>query len=211
MQPQDDADDDSIDDSTDATRRRLLRVGALGTGALLAGGAVGSAAGQQTGDSDYGGGNAIGAFLNEEAAFKRRPIWDGGVADRTGEDVVEVTVGAMTSIDVPDPDVPDRAPFAFAPRAVKVSRGTTIRWIWVSNPFDFPIPHDVTSLDTMPDGSRLFSSGLKQYTDADPTFEHTFDERDTHLYFCTPHGAPFEVHGHVNAFGMRGAIIVAGE
>lgn len=51
--------------------------------------------------------------------------------------------------------------------------------------------------------------------DVNPTFEVTFDERGNHLYYCTPHGAPFEIchqgRCFYNPFGMRGAVQVAGK
>lgn len=205
-------------------RRSVLKA----TGGLISlAGLSSTAAANGRQDGSYGNGNGIGAFLNEEAEFKENPIWTGEMADRRGEDVVDVAVGAMTSVDPPeDVDAPPELPFAFAPQVVKVSPGATVRWTWVSNPFDAPIPHDVTSL-VDEDGEPVLEPDSDQrfhhhdrYTpatdendleeDVNPTFEFTFDERGNHLYYCTPHGAPFEYHDHYNAFGMRGAVQVAG-
>ena len=216
-------------ESNYVSRRSVLQTGAIVTGVALSGGGVAGtvAAGSHkqsnaggTHDRNYGDGNGLGVFLNEQAEFKDHPIWTGETADGRGESVVDVAVGAMTSVNPPDPDAPPKFPVGFEPMAVRVSPGTTVRWIWVSNPFDFPLPHDVTSLVDedgevvlAPDAGQRFHH-YDQYTpvedgeDKNPTFEFTFEERGNHLYYCTPHGAPFEVHGHYNALGMRGAVIV---
>jgi plastocyanin len=211
-----------------SSRRRVLKTL---TTAIVGGAALTGSAAAKEGDArsnHYGNGNALGAFLNEEAEWKEAPVWDSGVTDRTGRGTVDVAVGAMTPVDIPDPEAPPEGPLAFAPRAVEVSPGTTVRWTWVSNPLGFPIPHDVVSLvdddgDPVlePDGDPSYASpllGYKSAPDAEepdeedlPTFEVTFTETGNHLYYCTPHGAPFEVHGHYNLTGMRGAVIVSDE
>ena len=160
--------------------------------------------------NNFGNENGIGAFLNEKAEYKASPIWNSGIVNMTGHDSVEIVVGAMTSIELPD--FPPMGPFAFAPQAVKVAPSTEVTWTWPSPEGVPPIPHDVVSLE---DG--LFDSGLR-VPDGDD-FTHTFDEIGTYLYYCTPHGAPFPVHPHgapenvtvYNEFGMRGAVIVADE
>lgn len=208
----------------DMNRRTVLKA----TGGLLAfTGLSNTAAANGTRDKNYGNGNGVGAFLNEEAAFKEHPIWTGEIADMRGESIVDVAVGSMTSVDAPEDEAPPELPLAFSPQVVKVSPGATVRWTWVSNPFDIPIPHDVTSLvDDSGDVVLEPHAGQRfhhhdQYTpateendleeDRNPTFEFTFDERGNHLYYCTPHGAPFEFHGHYNLVGMRGAVKVAGK
>lgn len=219
--------------TANTSRRSLLRIGAVATGAILGGGAIsddvsadtdeGSGAGGNR-DRNYGEGNGLGTFLNERAEFKDHPIWTGDIANSRGEDIVDVAVGAMTSVNPPDPDAPPELPLAFEPQVVKVSPGATVRWTWVSNPFDFPIPHDVTSLVDAagevvlePHAEQRFhhfdkyvpvSSDDSLDEDVNPTFEFSFDERGTHLYYCTPHGTPFEYHGYYNLVGMRGAVIV---
>lgn len=207
---------------SEASRRRVLKT--IGAGVAVGAVTTGSASARE--ENHYGRGNALDEFLNEEAEFKESPIWDGEIANRMGEEVVDVAVGALTSHTHPEIPVPE-APFAFAPHVVKVSPGATVRWRWVSNPYDVPIPHDVTSLVDEdgevvlePHGGARFhhhdryrpatdGNGLEE--DVNPTFEFTFEERGNHLYHCTPHGAPFEYHGHYNAFGMRGAVKVAGK
>lgn len=179
----------------------------------------------------YGDGHGLDVFLNEEAVFKDSPIWDGEITDMRGQAVVDVAVGAMTSVNAPG--APPLLPFGFDPMVVKVSPGATVRWTWVSNPFDEPIPHDVTSL-VDDDGEVVLEPHADQryhhhavYTpaasdenleeDINPTFEFAFHEPDNHLYYCTPHGAPFpldfgpELGEVTNLVGMRGAIKVAGK
>lgn len=189
-------------------RRTVLKA----TGGLLSiAGLSGTAAATRTRDKTYG--NGIGAFLNEDPLFKNRPIWDSGVAEKTGQAEVVVDVGTMTSIDIPEEHLPpgveespEEGPFAFAPQAVKVSPETTVKWEWTGNPFAFrpgkPWPHDVHSLEES-DGEALFHSGPPQGTG---TFEYEFDETGTYLYFCHPHGNPLP--DHPNLFGMRGAVKV---
>lgn len=202
-------------------RRTILKT--IGVGVVGGSVSTGSATAEE---NHYGNGNGLDEFLNEEAEFKESPIWDGEIADRRGESVVDVAVGAMTSVSDPNIPVPE-APFAFAPMVVKVSPGATVRWTWVSNPYDVPIPHDVTSLvdedgDPVlePHADQSYHHGDRYVPatsdddleeDVNPTFEYTFTERGNHLYYCTPHGAPFEYHDHYNAFGMRGAVKVAGK
>lgn len=202
---------------------RTLGAGIIG-GSVLVGTA--SAKGQH-----YGNGNALDEFLNEEAEFKEDPVWDGEIADRRGMEVVDVAVGAMTSISAPDPNAPPEYPMAFDPKVVKVSPGATVRFTWASNPFQAPIPHDVTSLGDDDGDPVLKEHGNVRFhhhdqyipateeneleEDVNPTFEEEFTERGNHLYYCTPHGAPFTVEGPFgevyNEFGMRGAVKVAGK
>lgn len=214
-----------MSNKSDANRRTVLKT--IGAGVVGGGVLTGTAAANE---QHYGNGNGLDVFLNESALFKEDPVWDGEIANRMGEEVVDVAVGALTSHTNPHIPVPE-APFAFAPQAVKVSPGATVRWTWVSNPYDVPIPHDVTSL-VDDDGNVVLEPHAGQryhhhdrYTpatddneleeDINPTFEVTFHERGNHLYYCTPHGAPFEVchgdHCFYNAFGMRGAVQVAGK
>lgn len=182
------------------------------------------AASPPPGEKPYGNGNGIGAFLNEEAKFKETPIFTGEIADKRGQEVVDIAVGAMTSVDPPEEvEAPPKLPVAFDPLAVRISPGATVRWTWVPHPLppeaEGPIPHDVKSLVdedgevvVKPHADVKFHSGFKQFTDPDPTFEVTFGDRGNHLYYCTPHGAPYAHHGHSeNVLGMRGAVQVAGK
>lgn len=201
-------------------RRTVLKTIGASTAAATAVSGIATAE-----ENHYGRGNGLDEFLNEEAEFKESPLWDGEFADRRGQDVVDVAVGALTEVQSP-PDLPDQLPFAFAPKAVKVSPGATVRWTWVSNPYDQPIPHDVTSLVDADGNVVLEPHAGQRYhhhdryrpvedgEDMNPSFEFTFGERGNHLYYCTPHGAPFEIchEGECiyNLVGMRGAVKVAG-
>lgn len=196
------------------SRRTLLRGGALATGLVLGGSTLaGKVAANRS--NNFGNRNGIGAFLNEEAEWKDRPVWDSGVTDMTDQEgVVEIGVGAMTPLSITDevweeftegadyvPPKPDEGPFAFAPRVVEISPGTTVQWKYLGNSFlgDFPWPHDVVSLD------GLFQSGFPM----GPNLEYNFEETGNYLYYCTPHGGPEPFHGHYNLVGMRGAVIVS--
>lgn len=193
-----------------ANRRTVLK--AIGAG--VAGGVVYT--GAASAGRNYGNGNGLGAFLNDEAVLKDQPIWDSGVADKTGRSEADVSVGALTSVDVPEEllppgeEAPDVAPFAFAPRALKVSPGTEVTWTWVAG------HHSVTSYNASADdpadhGQQFDSHG---HADDDHTFSYTFEEVGTYLYFCHPHGTPYPVPfgplGEVpNHVGMRGAVKVS--
>lgn len=202
----------STNDTNTATNRRTVLKGVGAAGLLSLVGFTGAASAHP---HEYGRGNGIGVFLNEDALLKETPIWRGHVADMTGQAMAMVDVGAPTSHLIPEeelpPDAPELLPLAFDPQVAAVSPGTTVEWKWrtlesVGIPFPVPIAHNVVSI-AEEGGSPLFQSDLmvQPPTDSDPdvTFSHTFEERGTYLYFCGPHGAP-----HENAFGMRGAIVV---
>lgn len=185
------------------TRRSVLTTaGALSLLSSL-GGCAALAAGPEQNEND------LNDFLNEEAAYKPSPVWADEIVDMTGQDTAEVAVGAMTSIEMPNFPF-DEAPVAFAPMAIEISPGTEVTWTWPTLPEDFPpIPHDVVSLE---DG--LFNSDIRAPGGDD--FVYAFEEPGTYFYYCTPHGAPFEVENHegetvYNEFGMRGAVIVTDE
>lgn len=160
---------------------------------------------------NYGNGNAIGAFLNEDAEFKDPPLWSSGISDETGRSEVDVTVGAITGVDIPEnlappgEEVPEELPMAFAPKAVKVSPATEVIWKWAPG-----IHHSVTSLDGT--GVSFDEHGESGYQ-----FSHTFDEVGNYLYYCIPHGTPYTIDfggpvGEVdNLFGMRGVVKVSDE
>ncbi|WP_336359368.1 plastocyanin/azurin family copper-binding protein [Haladaptatus sp. ZSTT2] len=191
------------------TRRKVLKV--------LGAGAVGSVllSGSASAEKSFGNGNGIGAFLNDKAELKKPPIWDDGISDQRGEGTVEVEVGTLTSMVPPF----EEGPFAFAPRVVKVSPGTTVKWVWTGNPWESappgipvppgaPWPHDVASLEKI-GGTYKFASDMF-LAGNDKSFEYTFEEVGTNLYFCHPHGYPFHDNSgfDYNLVGMRGAVLV---
>jgi halocyanin-like protein len=99
-----------------------------------------------------------------------------GVVDRTDRSTVTVRVGAAGN----------GGYYAFEPPAVRVSRGTTVEWVWTGEGGT----HDVVARD----GS--FQSTLTPSADA--TFGHTFATTGTYLYYCSPH----------RSLGMKGAVVV---
>ncbi|WP_135805580.1 halocyanin domain-containing protein [Halorussus marinus] len=99
-----------------------------------------------------------------------------GVADETGADAVEVTVGAPGN----------EGHFAFAPAAVSVSRGTTVRWTWTGK----GSMHNVVADDDSFESETLQSEG--------ETFEREFDRKGVYRYYCRPH----------ERMGMKGAVVV---
>jgi predicted ribosomally synthesized peptide with SipW-like signal peptide len=157
----------------------------------------------------------LDAFLNDDAVLKEGPIWNGSVVDATGQDEVVVENNALTSVDLPG--LPPQLPLAYDPQVVRVSPDTTVEWNWTTYGDEFPpsfdhIPHNVVALD----GS--FDSGAPEpAASTDAGFSHTFTTPGVHLYYCTPHGAPFFVPSSpgtpfdevLNEFGMRGAVIVS--
>lgn len=180
-------------DRSDIDRRTVLRgMGVLATG-VLAGCSGGSGGGTATGGSDgnpettAGGGTeptdstapstepggstattesttggADGAQVEQYLSAARG--YDGSIADMTGNNTVEIAVGAGES------------GFAFDPAAVRVSPGTTIRWAWTGRGG----AHNVVAED------GAFNSGQPQVGET-ITYEATLDQPGTHLYYCEPH------------------------
>lgn len=189
--------------STNPSRRAVLK--AAGTVGLFS--AIGASGAAAARSGNYGNGNGIGAFLNDKAAFKKPPVWNTGVVDKTGQNTVYVTVGAMTTVHPPG-SPPEQAPLAFDPMAVKVSPGTDVVWEWAAG------HHSVTSYNAEAsspgDHGQLFDAHEGPFT-------HTFEDVGIYLYFCIPHGTPYPFEfgppfGEVeNIVGMRGAVIVSDE
>ncbi len=98
------------------------------------------------------------------------------VTDRTSEDEIVVEVGAGDGLQ-------------YAPAAVRVDPGTTVRWRWTGRGG----LHDVAFTNADVRTSLRGEEGA--------TFAHTFDSPGAYRYECTPHAG----------VGMRGAIIVEGE
>lgn len=98
------------------------------------------------------------------------PRSEDDVVDRTDEDVIEIELR----------DAEDQ-PFAFDPGRVRISTGTTVKWINTHDVF-----HTVTSTDSLdvkrPNG--VFDESLSS---EGATFEHVFDEPETVFYYCQPH------------------------
>ena len=99
-----------------------------------------------------------------------------GVEDRTGEAEVTVEVGAGDGLQ-------------YAPAAVRVDPGTTIRWHWTGQGG----LHNVAFLNADVSTSLREEEGTE--------FPHTFDAPGEYRYECTPH----------SGVGMRGAVIVTSQ
>lgn len=201
-------------------RRRVLQsIGAVAVSVAT----IGTASRDK--GNNYGNGNGIGAFLDEQAQWNDDP-WDGEMVDETGkqEEGVDVTVGAMTTINPPFGPSPVEGPFGFAPMAVKVSPGTEVTWTWAA-PHHSVTSYNPTAGDPS-DPMKTGDHGLK-FDDHDHggpphQLSYTFEERGAHLYFCHPHGTPYPAYDgfleHLegwdpvqeNLLGMRGAVLVTG-
>lgn len=133
--------------------------------------------------------------------------WDGEFVDWTGENEVEIDFTTMLEI---DDEV--LGPYSVEPRAVDISPGTTVRWEWEDE-------HTLTSYFDPPhegpeDGAND-EFAIEGNEEATTSYEHVFDEPGVYLYYCFPHGTPYETDfgpadtdGARNWFGHRGAIRV---
>lgn len=118
-----------------------------------------------------GGGSPVDDYLSDTNNY------DGTITDSTGQSEVSVAVGAEGN----------GGGFAFGPPAVRVDTGTTTVWSWTGKGG----LHNVVAED------GTFNSG-DPVSGSDVTFEYTFSESGTWLYFCNPH----------KALGMKGAVVV---
>jgi halocyanin-like protein len=171
------------------SRRRYV----AGTGAALTIGALagcsgggdggdggdGSDGGDSDGGNSGGGGAAdddVPSEIDEYLSDAR--MYEGTIADYTGQDEVTVSVGAG--------DVG----FGFDPAAIRIDSGTTVVWEWTGEGG----AHNVASVDA---SASEFNSG-DAVAEEGSTFEQSFDNAGIQLYHCTPH----------QANGMLGAIEV---
>lgn len=176
--------------------------------------------------NNYGNGNAIGAFLNEQAMFKESPVWDTGIADETGEAEVDVLWGGLTEVVDPISGETFPGPWGVEPRAVKVSPGTDVTWTWWDGEGAIDAHHLVSFFDPPYEDefpNPLLGEGHDHpgddaefiaHEDLGDSFTHTFEEVGTYLYFCIPHGTPYSIFHPLlgaeveNLFGQRGVIKV---
>ncbi len=164
-------------DAFKKTRTTLVGVLALAAFALLltACGSDGSGNTGAGGGGLYGGGGGPSATGSPPMDMSPAPgASDGAVV--TGED--EVTV--------------DIAGFAFSPRNLKVSVGTTVTWVNRDS-----VPHDVVSTGTDDvDAQRtdLFASDTLSGGDS---FSHTFTEEGEFPYMCSIHASMASMHAVV--------------
>lgn len=143
-----------------------------GTTATTDGGGGTTAAGTATdaAGTTEAGATSIDEFLADTSNYD-------GVEDRTGTDPVAVDVGAEGN----------GAFFAFAPPAIRVDAGTTVRWTWTGQGGT----HNVRAVQ-----GADFESAVT--SDEGTTFEQVFEDSGTVLYECSPH----------TGAGMRGAVVV---
>jgi len=153
-------------------------------GAVVAGGALaGCSTETENGDggdggSDGGDGGDGGASGTVEAPSDVADYLDGangydGVQDMTGTEEPTVDVGSGDG-------------FGFGPAAIQVSTGTTVVWEWTGQ----GTPHNVVHEDGDFESELISEEGA--------TFEYTFEESGTYLYYCQPH----------QQMGMKGAVVV---
>lgn len=93
--------------------------------------------------------------------------------DRRARDRVTVAVGADDG-------------FAFAPAAIRVDAGTTVRWVWTG----------IGGRHNVVDEYGAFASDYHRESGA--TYEYTFEAGGLYPYFCEPH----------RAMGMKGGVRV---
>ncbi|NUE01593.1 halocyanin domain-containing protein [Halorubraceae archaeon YAN] len=130
--------------------------------------------GNGNGDSDDADESENGDGEEDVELVDEEPDYDGwfddvdnydGTLDFTGEDTVEVVVGAGDD------------GLLYDPAAIEIDAGTTVVFEWTGNGGD----HNVAASDDS------FESEL--VGDEGHTFEHTFDDEGTYTYLCTPHEA----------------------
>jgi plastocyanin len=83
--------------------------------------------------------------------------------------------------------------FAFNPNPVTIHTGDTIHWVWQGD------DHSVT---TVGGSIESFDSGVHN---TGFTFDHTFTDAGTYIYYCTIHGVD---NGNGTAGGMAASIVV---
>src|SRR6056297_221066 len=147
------------------TRRDVLRGGAVAGAAALGAGAAATPAAAQSDDYD--------GWLSDVDNY------DGTTEDLTGQDAVEIEVGAQGN----------GGTFAYAPPAVRVSPGTTVTFNWTSN------THNVL-LEEQPSESDW--EGHSPIENTGFTLEHTFEVEGVYKYYCEPH----------LSLGMKGVVVV---
>jgi halocyanin-like protein len=183
--------------SMDANRRTVLRsLGALAVGGALAGCST------ETGDGDDGGDGADDTATPTPTPTEGGDGADGGgsdggdgggvpseVSDYLSDDDTFDGVQDMTgqsSVTVMSGSEGNNGNFAFDPSAIRVDAGTTVTWEWTGKGGQ----HNVVDEDGAFESDLTAEEGF--------TFEHTFEESGTTLYYCQPH----------KTLGMKGAVIV---
>ncbi len=168
-----------MNQTTDVDRRTVLRsLGAVAVAGAIAGcggdgGGGGSEDGSDGSDGDSGSGGVPG---DVEEYLSDTDNFDGSLEDATGQGEVTVQTGTEAN----------GGNFGFGPAAVRIDSGTTVVWEWTGE----GASHNVVDEDGAFESELTDEEGF--------TFEHTFEDSGTVLYFCTPH----------KAVGMKGAVVV---
>jgi halocyanin-like protein len=173
------------DRSEDVSRRGFLMATA---GGAAAAGVAGTAAAQettQTGgtatangtatngtatngtsapEGTEGGGGGGGGTPDFGGYLDGANLYNGSVADKTGQSTVTVKVGA------------GEKGYAFDPPAVKVDNGATVQWEWTGNGGSHNVVSDEGPIDS---GSPVGGTGVQ--------YEHTFEKDGIYNYYCKPH------------------------
>lgn len=165
-------------------RRKFARLIATVPSAGLVSGCGGPSGGSSSGSNGDGSGDPgesaqttpagseVSEYLSNSANF------DGNLIVNASSDAVSVQVGAEGN----------GGAFAYAPVAIEVSTGTTVTWNWTGE----GNAHNVVS-----QGDGPLDSG-SPVAEPSTTYEYTFEDTGTYLYYCTPH----------KSTGMKGAIVV---
>ncbi len=166
------------------TRRTALRAGVTGLTVAVAG-CLGGGGGDGDGldGEDY---PALDRWLTETSVGAADDTYGGRVRDRRGADSVRVRVGAQGN----------GGNFAYAPSAVAVRPGVTVRWRWTGR----GDPHNVEAEpdEQIGESDFEFSSGEAE-SGQGTEYEFTFEGEGVALYHCEPH----------LTLGMKGAVVVA--
>lgn len=149
-------------------RRAFLGTAATTAVALVAGCSDSGGGAPSTAGSP---GDTVEQYLNETDNY------DGTIQDETDSDSVTVNVGAEGN----------GGAYAFAPPAIRVASGTTVRWVWTGNGGSHNVVHEQGEFES----ETTVEEGYE--------FEYTFDSTGVYRYYCAP---------HLN-FDMRGAVVVA--
>lgn len=155
---------------TDAVTRRRV----LGTAACAATGGVAALAGCSDGDTPTLPGEdfpAVDEWLTETQVGGADDTYDGTLVDARDREAVSVEVGADGN----------GGSYAFAPSAVAVSPGTTVRWVWV----DDREGHSVVAAPDRQIGESdyEFESGGPVAEEGNE-YERTLEDPGVALYHC---------------------------
>ena len=167
---------------SDLSRRRFV----AGTGSILAVGALAGCTGNgddepaNGDDAENGNGDAAPDDVDEYLSANDASLYDGTIVDMTGEEEITVMNGAGSD------------GLAYDPPAVRVDVGTTVVWEWTGEGG----AHNVISDD--PSDFELESDDGELIDEEGHTWEFTFDDAGTALYFCQAHSAQ----------GQYGAVVV---